>query len=369
MKKLIAMLLALVMCVTMFTGCAEKEEEPAVIDPAATFAKYDPDMVVMTVDGEDVTWCEYFYSMYSGVYSLQFYVGDFVWTDACVNTDYATNEDFVGTYAMESILYYRIMNEKAKKLGIALSEEDEAYLTELTQTDMLNNCGEEATDEQFEEFLNSQFLTREVYDYFNRSALLTTAVYNEVIGASGEKITDEQIRNYIDEVPYISAKHILIKTVDDSYAALSDEEIAAAKEKADDLYAQLSEIDDRDKRIKAFDEFVAEYNEDPGIQVYPNGYTFTTGEMYQEFEDAAFALEEYEISEVVETAVGYHIIMRVPTTRESAVYYDSSSGGYYTINGYAASYVLDQLLSQWVAECDVQWADEFADMTPSQLFG
>ena len=59
-----------------------------------------------------------------------------------------------------------------------------------------------------------------------------------------------------------------------------------------------------------FDRLVAEYGEDPEMIVNPQGYYFTKNQLLEEFEDAAFALEIGEISEIVESYLGYHIIMR-----------------------------------------------------------
>ena len=368
MKKLTAVLFVLILCLSVFAGCA-KNDEPAVIDADATYAKYDPDTVVMTINGDEVTWSEYFYSMYSAVYNLQYYAGDFAWSGEGPSEAYATNEDYVTAFAEESVLFYRLMNQKAAELGIELSEDDEAYLIELVENDMLSNCGEGATEEDFNKFLSTIYLTRDVYDYMNRSALLSVGVYYDVIGVNGEKITDEQVAEYIAEAPYVTAKHILLRTVDDAGNALSDEEIAAAQQKAQELYLQLSEITDQAELLTTFDELIDQYNEDEGMLYYIEGYTFTTGEMVKEFEAAAFALEEYQVSEPVETSYGYHILLRLPTTGDSVIDYDYTSGSIYTVKDYAASYVYDQLLRQWMDEADVHWVGDFENLSPSKIFG
>ena len=49
---------------------------------------------------------------------------------------------------------------------------------------------------------------------------------------------------------------------------------------------------------------------DPGMQANPDGYYFFRGEMEEHFEEASFALAEGEMSGVVESSFGFHIILR-----------------------------------------------------------
>ena len=48
----------------------------------------------------------------------------------------------------------------------------------------------------------------------------------------------------------------------------------------------------------------------PGRATNPDGYVFTPGTMVASFEDAAAALEPGQISGIVESDYGYHIILR-----------------------------------------------------------
>ena len=53
-----------------------------------------------------------------------------------------------------------------------------------------------------------------------------------------------------------------------------------------------------------------------GISTTGNGSYFTYGQMGDEYETAAFALNEYGVSDVIETEDGYFVIMRLPKEEE-----------------------------------------------------
>ncbi len=95
--------------------------------------------------------------------------------------------------------------------------------------------------------------------------------------------------------PKINVSHILIT---------SDERPdAEAKTLADSVVQQVNE------NPKLFDELVLTYSEDPSAKSNKGKFTHVKrGDMVKAFEEAAFALEEGEISEPVKTTYGYHII-------------------------------------------------------------
>jgi len=371
MKKIIALVLAAVLCFTMFTGCSKEEATvPAEIDYAAAFAKYEPETVVMTIDGNDVTWSEFYYMLYSSLSQIQYYMGDVLWGEECVPGSGLTFEEYTMQMTTTMLKQLHAIEKISKELNLTLSDEDVAMIDESIEAIKKQNLGEEATDEDFRKFLlETVYLTEDAYRFVNENSLLYDKVFVETVGEKGEKITDEEIKDYIDSVPYVTAKHILLMTVDpETGEALSAEEIAKAKETAEQLLAQLQEIEDQQELAKTFDSLMHEYNEDPGMQGFPDGYTFTYNEMYPVFEEAAFGLEEYEISGIVESESGYHILMRLPTTKDSIVDLDYTTGSAYSILAYAATDIYSQKLTEWMDGCNLQWTAEFEGMTAEQIF-
>lgn len=116
-------------------------------------------------------------------------------------------------------------------------------------------------------------------------------------------LSEEDIKKEYEE-NYIMAKHILIATSNlTTGEEYSPAEKGAARSKCDEVLMKLREGAD-------FDALVKEYNEDPGMTQSPEGYVFTFGEMVEPFEKAAYALKPGQVSDVVESAYGYHIIKR-----------------------------------------------------------
>jgi len=128
-------------------------------------------------------------------------------------------------------------------------------------------------------------------------------------------VTEEDVNLYYKTHPnefrtaeMVKASHILIKA--DKNASADDKE--KARGEAGDIL----------KRVKAGEDFAklaSEVSDDQGSKAKGGdlGY-FARGKMVKQFEDAAFSLKAGEISDVVETHFGFHII-RVDDRKESVV--------------------------------------------------
>ena len=117
---------------------------------------------------------------------------------------------------------------------------------------------------------------------------------------------------YVEDEAYndfaFYADHILIATKDLSTGlALSDEEVEKKTLLAESILSRLQESDDMET---LFAELADLHSEDTGRTAYPTGYIFTEGEMVAEFENAVKELEVGELSGLVESSYGYHIILR-----------------------------------------------------------
>jgi peptidyl-prolyl cis-trans isomerase D len=118
---------------------------------------------------------------------------------------------------------------------------------------------------------------------------------------TGVTVTDREIERYYEQNRYryetdeqVQASHILFKTGPDK-----NEE--AVRKKAEEVLAQA-------KAGADFAELARKYSEDTSAQNGGDLGLFGRGQMVPEFEAAAFSLAEGQISDLVRTTYGYHII-------------------------------------------------------------
>ena len=122
-------------------------------------------------------------------------------------------------------------------------------------------------------------------------------------------ITDAQVKEFYDknsnrfEQPeQVRASHILVSSVDSATRAeLPAAELKKKKDLADKVLA-------RAKKGEDFAKLAKEFSEDPGSKDKGGEYTFPRGQMVKEFEETAFALKANEVSGLVKTQFGWHII-------------------------------------------------------------
>ncbi|MCP5057228.1 MAG: hypothetical protein GY937_10940 [bacterium] len=109
----------------------------------------------------------------------------------------------------------------------------------------------------------------------------------------------EKRRSEFDRPEEVRARHILIRKAEDGDEASG----AAADEKLEAALARL-------EGGEAFADVAAELSDDPGSQARGGDLGFfSRGRMVKEFEDVAFNLEPGQVSDVVESSFGRHIIL------------------------------------------------------------
>lgn len=340
------------------------------LDFEELYASHDADEVVMTMDGEDVTWEEYFYWLYySGVQvnnyinqmaaNMSAYGMNVTWDDAADDSGISF-KDYVVQLAEDNIRQIHSIKKFSAENDVTLTEDNLKAIEEQRKTDMVNLCGEEVSDEEFAEFLKSTYyLPIKVYDDMNEINYLYQNCFAKLYGENGEKLSDEKAEAYLKDSGYMNAAHILFMTVDPSTGeALDDETIAEKKALADKFAAELAGITDTEKLQERFAEIKDEYCEDTGKEAYPDGYIFTPGTMVTEFEDTVNALEDYQVSEPVESRYGYHIIMRLPLTIDT-VLKTSDSGTPLTARALAANQEYGEKLDACNDGIEIVYTDAF----------
>ena len=109
----------------------------------------------------------------------------------------------------------------------------------------------------------------------------------------------EENARYFEKPEQVEASHILIKV--DAADATNETAKAAAKAKAESLRAQILAGTN-------FAELAAIHSDCPSKAQGGSLGSFGRGQMVKPFEDVAFALGTNEVSEVVETQFGFHVI-------------------------------------------------------------
>lgn len=400
MRKHIALFLCLCLMAAVLTGCggskieyyeddaadaqaadanppAEDSAEEGV--PGLGFAAYAADTVVGTVNGEDVTWEEYYYWLSYYVDYVQYLaaMNGFALSgwDAYELSAENTNAQVVLLNAQYAVIQYHTMSSKAAELGYTLDEEDLATIqavyeenADYTMGDADGVCTEEEAA-NFALYLEQQNVSRALFDYMSEVSLLDEKIFDDQYGPNGELLPDEEVLAFAQEEGVMSAKHILLLTVDQTTGeALTEEEIAERLDTITDLHEQLAAVADDTEELNAlFDSLMDLYTEDTGYEAFPEGYTYVPGVMVTEFEDAVNAMEEYGLSDVVETSYGYHIIMRLPVDPDATVM--DASGQTVNLRVGVANTEFTETVDTWVEEADVAWNDGFEDLDILAVFG
>ncbi len=172
------------------------------------------------------------------------------------------------------------------------------------------------SEDQFKSWLKSVNLSKASL----RSQLEQDQAIRELIErqfAEKTEVSDEEIKAYYDSHPnsfkkpeQVKASHILIKVEPQA----EESQKAEARKKLEMIQGKL-------KKNEEFSALAKEYSEGPSSSNGGDLGYFRRGQMVKTFEDAAFALKPGEVSGIVETQFGYHLIKVTDKTAESTMPY------------------------------------------------
>lgn len=338
MKKTVSGLLALILALGLFAGCGDQTKAPDQTDdpgqdqtdaPSREGNIYqdllglDPSETVLEDNGNGIPaelygyWltysCSYLESQLSmmNMYSGGMY-SELINEDGTVKWDGELEGVPLAQIAREqtesNAMSYVVLENVSAAHNITLTDEDKADL-EKERAAYIEQMGGQ---ESFEQNLWEMGVSEESFDRISASGYL----YQHLL----ELAQDPDSSLYqapADTDAYVD--HILLATKDtETNESLSEEEIAEKKAKADELLAQLQAADPSDLE-DLFTQLAGENGEDPGRDS-ANGYLINADTSFvQEFKDAAFALRPGELSGIVESDYGYHILLRKELTEDHLI--------------------------------------------------
>ena len=169
-----------------------------------------------------------------------------------------------------------------------MGQEDTVF-PETVDEDLKSFLDQSKEDEETAKFIKDKGITEEVITSFFYSQFYARAYFEEV--KAGMPTLEADAKAYYEEnkeefaVDEVTASHILVA------------EETLAKEILEKLKAGAN-----------FEDMAAQYGTDGTKDTGGSLGTFGRGDMVPEFEEPTFALEPGELSEVVKTEFGYHII-------------------------------------------------------------
>jgi len=234
----------------------------------------------------------------------------------------AQQEKLLRQNIVNDLVTETLLEEQVKQAGVQVTEEE--LTAEMTK--QLAAQQPPMTVEQYQKIVEAQGGDFQAMKGF----LMQSMRYHKLLEskfASNLAVTDADAKKYYDEnakefqVPeQVRASHILISTKPTDPNGDPNQAKVQAKQKAEELL----------KKAKDGADFAALAKENSSCPSAAQGGdlgTFPRGQMVKPFEDAAFAMKVGQISDLVETQFGYHIIKLTEHQDPNQVAFDKAKTG------------------------------------------
>jgi foldase protein PrsA len=268
--KRVSLLAAALALSIVVAGCGIVKKNP----------EAEKNSAVAKVNGQVITKEEFDqeFEFYKNSFEAQY--GSDIWNQ---DIDGRKFTDVVKEQVVEALINDRLVLEDAQKQGIEVTQQE----ADLEIQEIKDYYGDE---QEFLELLAAQGLNEEQFVGKVKQDIIKSKYREKVL--ENVSVSEEDIRQYYDE----NTKEFKNDTVRASHILLD------TREEAEEVLAKVKAGED-------FNQLAEQYSVDPSAKTSMGDLgEFGYGDMIEPFEQAAFALDEGEISDIVETQFGYHII-------------------------------------------------------------
>ena len=277
-RKICGLSLAMTLCLSFLTSCSSAR---------VVFTTGYGDDEVFRVDSVSCTLPEFMVYLTNTQNQYENVYGPDVWN---ISLEGVTLEENVKDMALAKIAQIKTMYLLAQSKGVELTETEQGQV-------------EQAAQEYFKSLNDTEVellgVELDTIVQLYKEYALADKVYQYIIQDINPEISDDEART-------ITVQHILLRTyVNDGTGT----RVTYTDDLKKSVYERACAI--REQAVSGeynFLDLASRYSEDTTVT-----YSFGKGEMDEAFEAASFALETDEISQVVETESGYHIIKCINT--------------------------------------------------------
>ena len=212
--RITALLLALVMAVCCLTGCtstrvrsySEESSDASTDKYAAALDAYKSNKKVMTINGSPVYWNEYAYFLCAIMANMERYGMQITdWSDVYDESTGETYSDIMTKSVVNNIAWNHLIEVKAAENDVAFDAAGEQYVQDTINQTIQNVVGDDGTEAELNEKLQSYYMDLDLFKYFTKTQYLYNGLASKFFGENGANISNEDVQEYVDANDYMTA--------------------------------------------------------------------------------------------------------------------------------------------------------------------
>lgn len=205
---------------------------------------------------------------------------------------------------LEDLLFQKLMLNQAELDSVVVTDDQIEQTMDARFRYYIQQFGSQEKLEQF--YKKSLIQIRDEFRILVKEQLMVDEVQQGIV--KDLKVTPSEVRAFFNSLPEDS-----IPMLDTEYEILQIvKEPSISKEELDATRDRLKSLRDRIMKGENFSTLAVLYSEDPGSSKKGGEIGLTgRGQLYPEYEAAAFGLKKGEVSDIIKSKAGYHIIQLI----------------------------------------------------------